>query len=152
MTHIKLNLTSLYEHLKNVEPTIELQQETSQVFLLKKTGSIELALFLKPLADGDLLQIVTYLPVKISSDRFTDISRLLHKINNDIDLPGFSLNEPSNLIFYRVIVPFYQKKLNPELLKQFLNVSVNAASTFIHVINTVCSGSMTYDEILKKLS
>jgi hypothetical protein len=145
-----LTLGSLFDFLKKTEPTAELQKETSQVFVLRKTDNIELALFFKIIANGELMQIVSYLPVKVSNDRFQDVARLLSAINNDLDVPGFSLNESSNLIFYRVVVPFYQKKLNQDLIKQYLNVSVNAAQAFINVINAVSSGQMTYDELLQK--
>jgi hypothetical protein len=152
MSDTKLDVKNLIKQLEKLGFKPELQNETNQIFFINKTETVELAFFLKVLAEGELLQIVTYLPVKLSKEQFSDSARLLNYINNDLDIPGFSLNESSKLIFYRVITPFCKKEFNKDLFDQYIKVCLNAATTFLPVINAVSTGSISYEELLKKLS
>lgn len=150
MTPFKLTLNNLFNFLTKNNYLPELQNETNQIYVLIKKANTELALFFRVLGDGELLQIVTYLPLKIKNESTNEVARLLHKINNDLDVPGFCLSEPSQLIFYRLVVPCLDKMCSPALLLQYLKIAPQACSTCIHVIASVANGAISFDDLLKK--
>ena len=150
MTSFKLTLNNLFDFLTKDKYLPQLQKETSQIYLLLKTSSLELALFFRIISNAELLQIVTYLPIKVNEECKNDLARLLLKLNNDIDMPGFSLNEPSNLVFFRLVLPCTKKMVCPLMLKQFIDISTNAVVTFIDSIRSISSGKITFDSLMKK--
>ena len=107
----------------------------------------EVPVFVRPITEGQLLQTVAYLPMKIESKAFGELARLLHAMNKDLDVPGFGVDEEAQLVFFRCVLPCPDHKLDIVLLDAFLKTTELACKSFVHAIAAVASGKKTFDEI-----
>lgn len=148
----KLTTNSLLGFLNKNKYLPKLQEETGQICILFKHDQNEFHTFLRPLEEGELLQILVYLPVQIKEGCEAEVARLLHKINYDVDVPGFGMYEPAKLLFYRIIMPCPQKVCNEQLLTKYISVCTTAASSLLSLIASVATGEQTYSELCQNES
>ena len=71
-------------------------------------------------------------------------------VNKELDVPGFCLDEASGTVFYRLILPTFQKEINPTIFEAFLNTSQVVCKTFSPAIEAIGNGVMTLEEVIKK--
>lgn len=130
--------------------TAEIQTETQQVYTILKISDKEYPLFLRVYEEGQLLQLLVFIPCPLEKAQLNDMGRLLHLLNKELDVPGFGMDEMSGAVFYRVMIPATKKKIDEDLLLMFLKTVEKACQMFAPPIEAVGFGQVTLDEILKK--
>lgn len=148
---IKLDLEAIKKHLIQKNFDVQYQKETNQLFTLLKVESREYPLFVRIYEEGDLLQLILFIPCNIHPGAEPEIARLLHTINKEIDIPGFGMDETADVIFYRCMLPAFDKQIEEGFLDVYLQSLPMIADSFTAVIVTAASGSATYDEIMEKM-
>lgn len=147
---LKVTLNSLLNYLETHHYKPQIQKENEQICIFFKSFNAEFAIFIRLLDQGEIVQIVVYLPMQIQENAMNDTARLLHKINHDIDSPGFCLQEHSRLVFYRIVIPSPGKILDTDLLDRYLKLAPKVSASFYSLISSVADGSKTFDTILEK--
>lgn len=146
--NFKLTLQSLQAYLEKLQYKVQLQD--NQLYTVKRQENIDLVLFFRILNDGELLQILVGLPFPLKEELFNDVGRVLHKLNLDLDMPGFGMDENTKLIFYRSVIPCQNKMCDPALFEKYLELGPRACSSFAQIIAVIAQGHMTYDELIKR--
>jgi len=147
-----LTIENLKRYLTENKYPVELQNETGQLYSILKFQGVEYPLFLRVYDEGDLLQLLLFIPCTIKSGCEGDLARLLHLMNKEIDIPGFGIDEASNTIFYRMMIPAYKKQVEEELILLFLNSLELLSQMFTAPIVAVAQGKATYSAILNQLN
>lgn len=148
---MQLSLDSLKAHLstKGLQPQV--QPDTQQVFILFKVQNREFPLFFRIYEGGDLLQMLAFIPCMLKPEALSDLSRLLHLINKELDLPGFGVDEKTGVIFYRFMLPTVERKLDPQVFDALVDSTRNITESFAPAIAAVAGGVATFEEVVKKL-
>ena len=126
------------------------QPETKQLLAKFDLGGFEYPIFIRQLTGGNLLQVLTFVPCTIEKNAFFDLSRLLHMINKELDMPGFCCDEDSKTVFYRVIVPCVNGQVDETLFHAYLNVSRHVCEMFGTIVQAIAVKAMTLDEMMSK--
>lgn len=147
----KLTLENVKKFLLEKNYDIKYQKETNQLFLLQNIKGHEFPLFIRVYEEGDLLQMILFIPVVIKPGAEGDLARLLHTLNKEIDIPGFGMDESSNIVFYRVMLPSFNKEIEEDLIAMFMDTLPMVAQSFTPVITTAATGAATYEQIMKKM-
>lgn len=147
---MKVNEHNLLETLKTLNFDAKVQPETNQIFLSFEHEGHEFPIFIRPLHDGELIQLLTFIPCSINDDKMLDVSRFLHMLNKELDVPGFCLDEQSKTVFFRVVLPTLKKEFQPESFEALLNTSQVICKSFGTVIEALAIGALSLDEILEK--
>lgn len=145
--HIKANLNHIQNYLTKNQFLPQFQKETNQIFIVNQRLGVETATFLRLLSENKLLQIITFIPLKIRKETLIDLSRLLHKLNRDIDFPGFGMDESTGMVFFRVVMPCLNEQCDGELLLQHLKNVPQATSAFYNLIASIIMGNKTFEEL-----
>ena len=149
MHEIPLTLDNLQSYLKSKELDPQHQKETDQICLHFKQQNVELSTFLKIMAQGELLQCITYLPFKVKTEKMDELRRTLIQLNNELDLPGFSLDEKNGYVFYRLVLPCIEKQLHTFLLDRYLTISKTACLHFLYVLDNVINKKMKFEDAIR---
>lgn len=147
---VPLDLNKIREYLQTQKIDATLQSESNQLCILYKTGDREYPLFIRIYEGGEMLQLLAFLPCNTSQETFADTARLLHLLNKEIDIPGFGMDEDSQVVFYRCMIPIKEKMVDEALLNSYLNAIQVICQSFAPVVATVAYGAMTFDDVLKK--
>lgn len=147
---IPLTLDSLYSYLSENNQDVKKQPETNQLYVLFKVQDQEYPLFLRVMDEGELLQLLAFMPISLENKTVADVGRLLHLFNKEIDIPGFGMDEAAKVIFYRIVLPSIDKKISGEIVSGYLNSIKVITETFYPVIAAVVMGAATYSDIVKK--
>lgn len=148
---LKLTLDNVKKFLKEKNYEIQYQKETDQLFMVQKIEGHDFPLFIRVYDEGDLLQIILFIPITIKNGAQADVARLLHTLNKEIDIPGFGMDETTNVVFYRIMIPSYNKEIEEELISMFMETLPVVAQSFAPIIFAAAVGSATYEEIMKKI-
>ncbi len=146
----KLSLPNLQKKLKDLSFQPQVQADTNQVYIVLKQDKQEWPLFFRILHDGELLQMVAFIPTNYIEKCQADLCRFLLMLNKELDMPGFCIDEGSKTIFYRLILPSHKKEISDETFEAFLNTTQTVILNFAPVIEAIGVGAMTVDEVLKK--
>jgi len=147
---IKVTQHSLLQELKKLNLESQVQQETNQIYHVFKIERREYPLFIRILHEGELIQLLTFIPCNIKPEQLNDVGRFLHMINRELDVPGFCLDENSSTIFYRLILPTPKKEIASDTFEALLNTTQMVCKTFSPAIEAIASGTMTLEEMIKK--
>lgn len=147
---IPMTIDELKGFLKKNNFDVQFQPETNQLYIVFKISGFEFPLFIRIMDDATLVQLLIFMPVGCTPGAEPHLARLLHLINKELDIPGFGVDEEAGVIFYRVVLPTVQQKLDEAILTAYLNSFQQVAETFFPAIATVAQGKSTFDEILKK--
>lgn len=147
---IPLDLNKIIEFLHTKGMEASYQKESNQACILFKIAEKEYPVFIRIYESGELLQLLAFVPCTLKPETFADTGRLLHLLNKEIDIPGFGMDENSEVIFYRCMIPVKDKMLDEALLNSYLNVIQVVCQSFAPVVASVAYGAVTYDEVLKK--
>ncbi len=148
---IKLSLENIEKYLASIDVSSEMQEESNQLYSLRKYGGYDFPLFFRVYDEETLLQMLLFFPVSIKTGCESNLARLLLLINKEIDLPGFGMDESAGVVFYRLMIPSYEKKLQKDLIGMYLNAQEGVCKTFMLPIMAVAQGKMSYQTILKQL-
>jgi hypothetical protein len=147
---IALDLQKIRTYLKSQGIDAELQAETNQLCILFKTGEREYPVFIRIYEGGELLQLLAFLPCNTKRETVPETARLLHLLNKEIDTPGFGMDENSEVIFFRTMIPVKDGQLDENLLNSYMNATQVVCQSFAPVIAAVAYGAITFDEVMKK--
>jgi hypothetical protein len=148
---IPLNLDKIRNHLQKQGIQSELQSETDQLCALFKVAEKEYPLFFRIYEGGELLQLLAFLPCSTKTTTIADTARLLHLLNKEIDLPGFGMDESQHVVFYRLMCPVKEKKLDLNLFNSYVNATQVVCQSFATVIAAIAYGGITFEDMLKKV-
>lgn len=147
---MKLNNKELIASLEKYGLQASEQKETKQLLAKFSLNGFDYPMFVRQLDGNNLLQVLTFVPCSIDKNALFDLSRLLHMVNKELDMPGFCCDEESNTVFYRVIVPCVNGQVDEGLLHAYLNVTQNVCQMFGPIIQAIAVKAMTLDEMMKK--
>ena len=128
----------------------EIQEDTNQIYTILKIGQNEHPLFLRIFEESRLLQLLIFIPCPVKKEIAPDMGRLLHLLNKELDVPGFGMDETAQVVFYRLMLPMINKKIEEELLVTYLKTMEQVCTIFSKPIEAVGFGHATFEEILKK--
>jgi hypothetical protein len=149
---VPLKIESLYNTLIKKGVQAEMQQETGQIFFGFKSHEESFAIFMRIYEQSQLLQIIVFLPCQYEEKTAGDVARVLHWINQAIDLPGFGMEEGGKTLFYRLMLPALGMQLDDKLLEPFLGAIRSVCETFYPSIKAVASGEVTFDQVRAKMA
>ncbi len=130
----------------------KIEEKSGQVYYVFEHEKQQFPVFLRILHDGDLLQLLTFIPCTVNLDTVQDMARFLHMANKELDMPGFCLDENSLTVFYRLLLPSQQKKFDEDLLQAYLGTGQTICKNFATVIEALAIGAMNLEEILAKVN
>jgi hypothetical protein len=148
---IPLDLNKIQEYLNKQGVQSEIQKETNQLCVLFKIAEREYPLFFRIYEGGELLQLLAFLPCNTKPETQADTARLLHMLNKEIDLPGFGMDETQDVVFYRLMVPVKDKKLDPALLNSYVNATQVVCQSFATAIAAIAYGGIAFEDLLKRI-
>lgn len=148
---IELNVENLRNHLKSQNWDPQMQEETGQLYLLFKFQDIEYVMFFRIYEKEDFLQMLLFLPSKIKEGCENDLARLLHRINQGIDMPGYGMNEDARAIFYRIMLPTVDGQLEEKHIDAILNSLEGLCKMFSVAIIGVAQGKITYEKLISEV-
>ena len=148
---MKVSLDTLRAALKSKGVEAKVQTETNQLYFSFEKDGQQFGTFIR-LLDGDhILQFMTFIPIQVQGKAIANTARFLHLANKELDLPGFCLDEASNTVFYRVVIPILNSEIDDTLLYAYLQTSQDVCITFCSLIQALGIGVMTMDEVVAHL-
>jgi hypothetical protein len=148
---MKFSQITLLDELKKLGYDAKVQEQTDQIYVIFKIEKREFPLFIRILHDGELLQLLTFIPCNVKKEHIADVARFLHMANKELDVPGFCMDETSSTIFYRVMLATNRKKEFDEgVLEAYLNSTQLVCKTFANIIVALAIGALSLEEVLKK--
>lgn len=144
------NINALLAYLRENNQQPQFQKETNQVFLTYTIKGHEVPVFFLLRPEGELLQIVAYLPYQLPNNNFGQVARMLHLLNKELDLPGFGMDETEGFMFYRSVLPCHGGKVEKRLFNMYLGTTRFVCETFMQAIGMIVSGTMTVDDVMKE--
>ncbi|MEI8366321.1 MAG: YbjN domain-containing protein [Parachlamydiaceae bacterium] len=147
---ILLQLSRIKQHLYTKGMESEIQEDSNQLCILFKIGERDFPLFLRIYEGSELLQIVAFLPCHTTAETLNDTARLLHLLNKETDTPGFGMDETSSVVFFRIMIPGKEKKVDEQVLDAYLHATQVICNSFAPVIAAVAYGSITYDALMQQ--
>lgn len=147
---IPLSLDSLYDYLTSQSIDVKRQTETDQLYILFKVQDQEFPVFLRSIDDGELIQLLAFIPISLEAKTIPEVARLLHLFNKEIDIPGFGMDEKAKVVFYRVVLPSIEGQVSGEIIEGYINSIKVLTETFFPVIAAVVAGKATFAEVVKK--
>lgn len=140
----------LLEYLTQKNYQAKIEEDTKQILVVLEVSGREFPLFFRSYEESDLLQLLVFLPTQIKSGAHNDLARLMHLMNKELDVPGFGMDENSNTIFYRVMLPTIDQTLDERVIESMMKcihvVCDEIAPTLIAVANQIA----TYQEVLER--
>ncbi|MBT3393794.1 MAG: hypothetical protein HN411_01620 [Waddliaceae bacterium] len=147
---INATIPEILAVLKKDGYNAQVQEETGQIYFIITVEKRDIAVFLRTLNDGKLVQLIAFMPYEVQEKLFGSVGRLLHYINKEIDMPGFGMDETTHLVFYRNVIPTTHKKLDEMLFYNYLKTLERVCNEFLPAIEPLALGATTYDEVLAK--
>ncbi len=147
---VQLTTTNLLQFVQEKGLSAEFQKETEQIAVILNIEGMQYPMFIRILTEGPVLQVLVFLPCSLNKNTLSDVSRLLHLLNKEMDVPGFGMDEAAGVIFYRVTVPALNGTVDDELLDTYLNSIQVICQSFTPVVINVTQGTMSFEAVLKK--
>lgn len=141
---------SLEKFLKGQNLAPEFQKETGQIYVLFKIDGQDFPLFFRIYEGEELLQLLIFFPLQVPKHRFDPMARMLHLLNKEIDLPGFGIDEGVGLVFHRIVIPIFDKKIDTHLLESYLKAAPKICQQFFQAIAGTATSDLSFEDILKK--
>ncbi|MFN0065633.1 MAG: YbjN domain-containing protein [Chlamydiales bacterium] len=130
-----------------LEPQIE--AESGQLYISRVHEGQEIYTFMTIAHAATLFQIMTYFPIALQKTSLNDTARLLHLFNRDVDMPGFCIDEKLGLIFYRSVLPSFNKTLEERVVMTYLGAHKGILETFFTPVVSVVLGQLKVEDVLK---
>lgn len=148
---MKATIDSLFDFLSKEGYQPKKQPETDQVYTVFIVHGHMFPLFFKLLEEGNLIQMIAFIPPNIVPRMVNDLSRFLHLLNKELDLPGFGIDEQAKISFYRLMLPTLDQEVNTQLLKIYIKAVEMVLNQSARSIISLGTGEESYGSILKKL-
>lgn len=150
MTQMNISNDTLLAFFKKNNYKAELQPQSHQIFVTVKIFNKDFPLFARILDGGELLQLLIFIPCELKKELIPDVSRLLHMLNKELDVPGFCLDEQASALFYRIVLPTPHHEINEALLKAFIQTIERICTMFAQPIASVALGLTKLEDIVNK--
>lgn len=137
---IALQVESLMDYLKSHKLESKYFEATKQIALIIHEEDKDFPVFLQVDPTGKILQILTIMPCTMRPRAPTEMARLLHLLNKEIDLPGFGMDENASLVFYRNVFITGHGKIDMVILDNFFKSLPNICKVFFNPIASVANG------------
>lgn len=144
---IPLDINSLHLNLKQQGYDASIQEDSKQLYTIFKLHNRDFPLFIK--TDGQVLQLLIFMPSIMLPQAVADTARVLHLLNKEIDLPGFGMDEGPGVIFYRCVLPTIDGEVNAELFNKIVLSMSRIAQVFFPLLSSAASGTK-FEAILGK--
>lgn len=148
---MKVTIDSLFDFLSKEGYQPQRQPETHQIYTVLIVNGHSFPLFFKLLEEGNLIQMIAFILPNILPGTLNDLSRFLHLLNKELDLPGFGIDEQAKVSFYRLMLPALDQEVNEELLKIYIKAIEMVLNQSARSIISLSAGEESYGSILKKL-
>lgn len=145
-----LTQTHLFQFLKENQLDPVLQKETGQLYTLFNKNGVDVYIFYVITSQNRMLQLIAYLPYQLHEKTLSDVARMLHMLNKELDMPGFGMDETEKLMFYRSVLPCFDGKIEEKQLLAHIKTVQLACDSFMHAIGLVAAGSASINDFLKK--
>lgn len=149
---IKLALEPIKKFVNGKDFPFESQPETGQLYAPLQYYGATYHTYLRIFEQADLLQVMTFLPCNIKEGCTSDVARLLHRINKEIDLPGYGMDEDNKVVFYRLMLPATKQQVEGATLHTYLRSLDRLCETFTAPIVAVAQGQLTFQKIVEQLN
>ncbi len=149
-TSMKLSNNELISSLNRFGIKATVQENSNQLLATFSQNGNEYPAFIRQLNGGNLLQILTFVPCTIDNEAYFDVSRLLHMINKELDMPGFCCDEETKTVFYRVVIPCINSQVDEPLLHAYLNTTQQVCGMFGTIVQAIAIKAMSLDEMMAK--
>ncbi len=147
---IELNLNALLQFLKEQGLQASIQQETQQVYAPLQVEQREFPFFSRVFDQSGLLQLLVFIPCKLQDKTLSDVCRLLHMFNKELDIPGFGLDEVAGVVFFRCMVPGHDGEIPEDTVLSFLQTLKTVCNSFSPAVEAMAAGAITFDQMLAK--
>lgn len=147
---IPITNDALMECLNENSYNPQYQKETDQIAVILTSIQKEFPFFLKIFEVSGLLQLLVFMPAQVKEGTESDLARLMHLINKELDIPGFGMDENTETCFYRVMLPTVDRKIDKHLLESYLKSIQTICDQIAPSVLAVAAGLATFDEILQK--
>jgi hypothetical protein len=145
-----LNEKVLIDSLEKIGVKGTLQEDHNQIFSSLSINGFDYPMFIRRLQGGQLMQVITFIPCTLEEGSSNDVGRLLHMINKELDMPGFCCDEESKTVFYRLVVPCLNQKLDEELFHAYVNTTKQVCTMFGTIVQAIAVKAMSLQEMLEK--
>ena len=145
-----ITLENLQSLLKELDLDIEKQKETNQLYAIIDVKQKKYPLFARLMGEGELVQLIAFIPCEMKEEANKDLACLLHLFNKELDIPGFGMDEMARVVYFRTMIPTVNGKLDKTVTKNFLKTIHLAIENFALPIQVIASGQTDYNEMLKK--
>lgn len=149
---IKLSLEHIKKYLASRDISLEVQKETDQLHTVLKFHGASYPLFIRVFERSDMLQLLLFLPCTIKKGCESELARLLHRINKEVDIPGYGMDESSDVVFYRFMLAGYKKQIEEAAILSYLRSLEKLCDAFTVPIVAVAQGRLTFQAILDQLN
>lgn len=139
---IPLNVQSIIQLFNKKKLDYQLDAPTQQVQVTLKIDDKEIPIFFNIISEGHVFQSIAYIPVEIPSQQISEVARLLHMLNSQLDIPGFGMDEKHGLIFFRVAIPCLDKTFREEFIDVMIGTTRLASDSFLTGIEKIANGSI----------
>lgn len=147
---IPCNMDSLMKFLEAQKLNPTLQPETGQAYVVFKVNAQEFPLFFRIYEGDELLQMLIFFPVQVRKERFDTMGRMLHLLNKEIDLPGFGIDETVGLVYHRIMIPVFNKKIDTHLFTTYIAAIPKICEQFYPALVATATTEHSFDELLKR--
>lgn len=144
-----LNQNNLDKFLTSLDLNPHLEKESGLTYINIQANGHDIPLFFVIRNEGEVLQMISYFSYQLLDVSAT--ARLLHLLNRDLDIPGFGMDEEQGLIFYRLVIPCFDKEMDGILLRIYIDTIKVVCDSFSHAIGLISSGSMNLDTIKQQI-
>lgn len=148
---IPLTPDALVQFLQEKKLTAQLDEKAKQIVSALTIGGHDYPMFVKYDIDSQVAQILLFMPFAMQSKSISDVARLLHLLNKEIDMPGFGMDEVHKAIFFRFTLAAKEGKIDSVLLERFLDAVPRLGYAFFPAIASVANGNASFETILKKM-
>lgn len=149
---ISLKLENFGKHLKEKGIAFDTQAESNQLLIINKIEHVEFPLFVRIMEESDLIQLLLFFPTKIKKETLSDLARALHLLNKELDIPGFGMDEKSDFVYFRALIPCNNNKCDPAIFDKYLNAVQMIGKSFLPLVAATSQGLINFEEVQKRLN
>lgn len=147
---MEITETALIQSLEKIGIKGKFQEENKQIFSTLAINGFDYPMFIRKLQGGHLMQIITFIPCTLEEGSANDVGRLLHMINKELDMPGFCCDEESKTVFYRLVIPCLNQKVEEDLFHAYMNTTKQVCTMFGTIVQAIAVKAMKLEEMLEK--
>lgn len=129
--------------------------EADRKYVLQGFDAREMAAAIDPAGSEfpvSLLQLTFQYPFEVLPSCFSDVARLLHRLNNLMPIGSFLLSEDDQCVCHRTAIPADETTVPPEMLVVTVRIIQQFCVDLAGLIEAAAGGGMSYDQILSELT